>query len=157
MVEQKIRSKIYLLIIGILLLTNILLLVFLRQQPTQNFHQDRRAYIAAFLKDEIGFDQQQLQQFDTLSKNHRERMSRIWEKGRGSKGEQFRQLAAGNFTDSVINAVAEQSANKQKAVEVIMCTHLRNIRTLCKPEQLSKFDSLFGKVFNRRGEGKKKN
>ena len=148
MIEQKNKSKIYLFIIGILLLTNIVLLVFLQQEPKRNFHQDRKAYIAAFLKDEIGFDQQQLQQFDTLSTHHRETMGRMWEKARGSKSEQFRQLAAGKFTDSAINAVAEQSANKQKGVELIMCTHLRNIRMLCKPEQLPKFDSLFGKVLS---------
>ena len=157
MIEQKNKSKIYLLIIGVLLITNIVLLSFLQQEPKQNSRQDRKAYIAAFLKEEIGFDEQQLQAFDTLSTRHREKVSSIWEKARASKGEQFGQLVAGDFTDSAINAVAEQSADKQKAVEVIMCTHLKNIRMLCKPAQLPKFDSLFGKALNKRREGKRKN
>ena len=156
MLQQKSNSKIFLLIIGILLITNIALLSFLLREPKKTSRQDRRAYIAAFLKNDIGFDEQQLQQFDTLSTHHRENMSSVWEKARGSKGEQFRQLLAGNFTDSAVDAVAEQSARKQKSIEVMMCSHLKNIRLLCKPEQLAKFDSLFPKVLNRRAEERRK-
>jgi hypothetical protein len=61
MLQQKSNSKIFLLIIGILLITNIALLSFLLRGAKENFRQDRRAYIAAFLKNDIGFDEQQLQ------------------------------------------------------------------------------------------------
>jgi periplasmic protein CpxP/Spy len=156
MLQQQNKSKIFLFIIGILLLTNFVLLFFFLQEPKKDSHLDRRAYIAAFLKDEIGFDQNQLKQFDTLSSHHRENMKNIWDKTRIPKGEQFRQLAAGQFTDSAIDAVAEQSAKRQKTVELMMCAHLKNIRLLCKPEQLPKFDSLFGEALNKSRDPKKR-
>ena len=156
MLQSQNKSKVFLFIIGILLLTNFALLFFFLQEPKRDSHLDRRAYIAAFLKNEIGFDQNQLQRFDTLSAHHRENMKGVWDKTRIPKGEQFRQLVAGQFTDSAINAVAEQSANRQKTVEVMMCTHLKNIRSLCKPEQLSKFDALFGDALNKSRDPKKR-
>jgi hypothetical protein len=53
--------------------------------------------------------------------------------------------------------VADQSAASQKMMELQMFNHLKNVRMLCKPEQLPKFDSLFVKILNKRGgEGRKK-
>ena len=75
---------------------------------------------------------------------------------RSTKEKQFKELAAVNFSDSAMNAVADRSAATQKTMELKMFNHLRNIRLLCKPEQLPKFDSLFGKVLNRRGGDPKK-
>ena len=81
----------------------------------------------------------------------------MFESHRASKDKQFKELAAGNFSDSVINRVADQSAGSQKIMELQMFNHLKNIRMLCTPEQLPKFDSLFVKILNRRGgEGKKR-
>ena len=153
------RSKVFLLIIGILVVTNIVLISFLLQkkQPAkQTQHQDRKAYISSFLKSEIAFDQQQLLRYDTLSDQHRQKMKNTFDKTRQSKSEQFSQLVSGGFTDSVIYTVAEKSAAAQKAMEVIQLNHLRNIRLLCRPEQLPNFDSSFGKVFKRRGDVRKK-
>ena len=76
---------------------------------------------------------------------------------RSSKDKQFAALTAGNFSDSVMNIVADQSAASQKMMELHMFNHLKNVRLLCKPEQLGKFDSLFVKILNRRGgDGRKK-
>ncbi len=80
---------------------------------------------------------------------------------RSSKDSQFKQLTANDFSDSVMTSVAEQSAASQKMMELQMFAHLKNVRMLCKPGQLSKFDSLFVKVLNRRGgegrgDGRKK-
>ena len=98
----------------------------------------------------------QLQQYDTLSDNHRESIKGMFDSLKSSIDKQFKQLAAGNFSDSVINIVADQSAVSQKIMELNMFNHLKNVRLLCKPEQLPKFDSLFVKILNRRGgEGRK--
>ena len=81
----------------------------------------------------------------------------MFENLRGSKDNQFKQLTAGNFNDSIMTSVADQSAASQKIMELQMFNHLKSIRMLCTPEQLPKFDSLFVKILNRRGgEGRKK-
>ena len=158
MINTANKSKVLLLIIAILVIANIAMLsfVFQKRDTRQSNRTDRKAYIAAFLKEDIGFDPQQLQQFDTLSNRHRKNMGVMFEKIRNNKADQFRQLVIGNFTDSAINAVADQSVTRQKEIEIRMFNHIRNVRLLCKPEQVARFDSGFGKILARRSDGKRK-
>lgn len=153
------RSKVLLLIIAILVVANISMLVFFLQEkepPRKTNRQDRKAYISAFLKNEIGFDTVQLVQYDTLSTMHRKKMSGMFDKLKSNKATQFKQLVAGNFSDSTMNALADSSATTQKAIEIVMFNHLKTLRKLCKPAQEPLFDSLFVKVLNRRNDSKKK-
>ena len=160
MINKQNRSKVFLAIIGILLVANIALVSFFLLKKDNCKHEkrpDKKAMISAFLKNEIGFDTVQLKQYDTLSDRHKENMKGMMDSLRTPKDQQFKELAAANFSDSVMNNMAGQSATAQKAIELQMFNHLKNIRLLCTPQQLPKFDSLFGKVFNRRGgDGKKK-
>lgn len=160
MMEKQNRSKVFLVIIGILLIANIAMLSFFLMKKDNGRNEkrpDRKAMIADFLKKEIGFNQAQLQQYDTLSDRHRDNVRKMYDNHRSSKDNQFKQLAASNFSDSIINNMADQSAASQKIMELQMFNHLKNIRALCTPEQLPKFDSLFVKILNRRGgEGRKK-
>jgi protein CpxP len=159
MINKQNRSKVFLSIIGILLIANIVMLSFFimkRDSGKPERRPDRKAMIADFLKKEIGFTQAQLQQYDTLSDKHREGIKKMFDSLRSAKDNQFRQLTSGNFSDSVMNSVADQSASSQKIMELQMFSHLKSIRMLCTPDQLPKFDSLFVKVLNRRGgEGRK--
>lgn len=160
MMEKQNRSKVFLVIIGILLIANIAMLSFFLMKKDNGRNEkrpDRKAMIADFLKKEIGFNQAQLQQYDTLSDRHRDNVRKMYDNHRSSKDNQFKQLAASNFSDSIINNMADQSAASQKIMELQMFNHLKNIRALCTPGQLPKFDSLFVKILNRRGgEGRKK-
>ena len=142
-----------------MLVANIAMVSFFIMKKDGRDHEkrmDRKAMIASFLKKEIGFDATQLQQYDTLSTGHRENMKKMFDSLKSSKDKQFAALTAGNFSDSVMNSVADQSAASQKIIELQMFNHLKNVRLLCKPEQLPQFDSLFVKILNRRGgEGRK--
>lgn len=143
-----------------MLVSNIALVSFFLLKKDDSRHEkrpDKKAMISAFLKSEIGFDTVQLLQYDTLSNRHKENMKKMIDSLRTPKDQQFKELAAANFSDSAMNSLAEQSATVQKTMELRMFNHLRKIRLLCTPEQLPKFDSLFGKVFSRKGgEGNKK-
>ncbi len=161
MTNNQNKSKVFLTIIVILLIANIamVLLFLLKKDGDKHGKQrpDRKTMIANFLKNEIGFSTEQLQQYDTLSTVHWENMKIMFDSLRSSKDKQFKELTSGNFSDSVINHVAGQSAVSQKIMELQMFNHLKNIRSICTPEQLPKFDSLFVKILNRRGsEGRKK-
>jgi Spy/CpxP family protein refolding chaperone len=160
MINKQNRSKVFIAIIGILLVANIALVSFFLLKKDDNRHEkrpDKKAMISTFLKSEIGFDTLQLKQYDTMSDRHKENMKKMMDSLRSPKDKQFKELVAANFSDSVMNSVAEQSSTSQKAMELQMFSHLKNIRLLCTPEQLPKFDSLFGKVFSRKGgDGRKK-
>lgn len=158
MTNNQNKIKVFLVIIAVLFIANIVMLAFFLQKKDaieRSRRPDRKAYISNFLAKEIGFDQSQLIKYDTLSNRNHEKMSTLFGNIRNNKNEQFNQLVQGNFSDSIINLVADQSAVNQKIMEVQMSNHMKSIRQLCTPEQLPKFDSLFIKVFNRRSEGRK--
>lgn len=161
MINKQNRSKVFLTIIGILLVANIALVYFflLKKDCPKDDKQrpDRKTVIANFLKTEIGFDTVQLKQYDTLSDLHKENMKKMMDSLRSPKEKQFKELAAANFSDSAMNAIATRSASTQMAMELQMFNHLKRIRSLCTPAQLPKFDSTFGKVLSKRGnEARKK-
>lgn len=153
------QRKVFLIAITILLSVNIALLTFLlvnKDGKRQGQRPDRKAMISNFLKNDVGFNQQQLLQYDTTSNLYRSKVKRLFENIGTNKNEQLKKLVAGNFSDSIIQLLGEQSAANNKIMEVNMFTHIKNIRQLCKPAQLPTFDSLFNKVFGRRNEGEKK-
>ena len=154
MINKQNRSKVFLAIIGILLIANIALVSFLLMKKDGRNREKKpewKAVISGFLKKEIGFDTVQLKQYDSLSDRHKSNMKKLTDSLRSTKEKQFKELAALNFSDSAMNAIADRSSSTQKTMELRMFNHLRNIRMLCKPAQLPKFDSLFGKVLNRKG------
>jgi protein CpxP len=160
MIPKQNRSKTLITIIGILLIANIALVSFFLLKKDERKHDkrmDRKTVIGNFLKEEIGFNETQMQQYDSMSTWHSKYMKTMFEANRNSKDKQFKELTAANFSDSVMNSIAEQSAASQKALELQMFSHLKNIRSLCTPSQQPKFDSLFVKILNRKSaEGRKK-
>ena len=160
MINRQNRSKVFIMVIAILLIANIALVsFFLLKKDNNNNHSkrpDRQAMIANFLKTDIGFSAEQLQQYDTLSNRHKTAMKKMFDSLRMSKDKQFNQLAAADFSDSAMNSMAEQSASSQKVMELQMFTHLKNVRMLCTPAQQPKFDSLFAKVLTRKGSDTRK-
>ena len=159
MLNNRNNNKLLLLIIAVLVIANISMLVYFLQKsapPVQAQRQDRKAYIADFLKKEIGFSTQQLAAYDTLSTRHRQRIGILFEKLRGNRGDQFNQMVGGHFTDSTINTIARESAATQEELELIMLKHLRNIRLLCTPDQVPKFDTSFAKALIKRSESRRK-
>lgn len=160
MINKQNRSKVFLTIIGILLVANIALVSFFlitKGGAKRERKPEWKTVISGFLKNEIGFDTVQLNKYYVLSDRHRENMKKMMDSLRTPKDRQFKILSAGGFSDSVMNSLAENSATAQKAMELRTFNHLKKIRLLCTPAQLPKFDSLFGKVFSRKGgDGKKK-
>ncbi len=159
MIKNSKNSKIFLVTIAILLISNIVLLSFFfqKQEPDPpSKRQDRKVYIAEFLQKEIGFNQQQLLQYDSLGEGQQKIMRSFFDNMRNKKKQQFQQLVIDNFSDTSINRLADESAAIQRKMEVQMFNHIKSVRQLCLPDQLPRFDTSFAKVFNRRGGDSKK-
>lgn len=147
------KTKILLLTIGILLITNIVMLVFFigKKEPfRKDFRAAREAYISEFLQNEIGFTSDQLVQYTALNKQHREKVKTMTDSLRNSKERLVKELGSHAFSDSSINMIAQQSAEKEKAMEVQMLLYFKAIRRICTEEQQPKFDSLFYKVMRKK-------
>ena len=158
------KSKLYLLIIGILLITNIaMLFIYLKDcghesgKPKQaRNNNDRTAMMKEFLQKEVGFDSLQIQQYDTLSKQFKERSKAGYDSLRNGKEEQFKELGNKAFSDSAIAAMANVSGDKQKAMELKLLNHFATIRKLCTPDQLIKFDTSFYKIWSKKKKPEEK-
>jgi periplasmic protein CpxP/Spy len=149
------KSKLYLLIIGILLITNIAMLFFFldnkdkgKKPPSRG--NDKSAMMKEFLKKDVGFTEQQLLQYDTLSKKNRERMKADMDTMKTVKEQQFKDLGSKGFSDSAIVAAAIKAADNQKQVEEKMLSYFATVRKICTAEQLPKFDSLFYKMWSKK-------
>ena len=153
------KSKLYLLIIGILLITNIAMVFFFLDKKEDSKkgrgNNDKSAMMKEFLQKEIGFDAGQIQLYDTLSKRHKEKMKTDFDALKKNKEEQFKELGAKGFSDSVIAEMVNRSAENQKMMEEKMLNHFAAIRKICTTAQQPKFDSLFYKIWKKKPEGKK--
>jgi periplasmic protein CpxP/Spy len=147
------KSKLFLLIIVILLLTNITLLFFLFSKDDGGGKKtpfDRGAAAKDFLRKEIGFTDAQLQHYDTLANQHRDKMKGTFDEMRKSKEELFKELGRRAFSDSAIADAITQSVEKQKIMELQFYNHMLEVRKICTADQLPKFDSLFYKMWSKK-------
>ncbi len=149
------KSKLYLLIIGILLITNIgMLFFFLNNKRDDHVKQpprtDRRMMMKNFLQNDVGFNEQQLQQYDTLSSQFRERNKADMDTLKANKEEQMKELGSKGFSDVAIDSIVNRSAENQKLMELHLLTHFANIRKLCTADQLIKFDTSFYKIWSKK-------
>ncbi len=152
------KNRILLVAVVILLLTNFAMLFFFlnnKGPEKKPGRSGREAQMAEFLTKEIGFSQAQMDQYDTLSKQHKEKVKAAFDEVRSNKEQLYKQLGTQSFGDSSINEVASRSAEMQKLMEVRMLQHFKTIRELCTAEQQPKFDSLFYKVWSRKPDNKK--
>lgn len=145
-------------VIGLLLINLAMLFFFLtRDNGPHGPRGNREARMTEFLKKEVGFNAQQLQQFDSLNKQHREKMKANFEEMRNSKEKLLKELGAAAFSDSAIVLAATQSADMQKSMELNMLKHFGEVRKICTAAQQPVFDSLFYKMLSRnRGDSKTK-
>ncbi len=134
-------------IIIFLLISNIAMLIFFLAlgNGTKKDHVPHKDMIATFLKSDIGFDQQQLDEYDKLRTEHMDKMKPVFESVHNSK-DSFYNLLYVNVPDSVINKAAAVIGEKQISLDIQMFKHLKNVRNLCTPAQLPKFDSSFNNV-----------
>ena len=150
------RIKVLLFLIGILLVTNLVLLLFFvlnkdgepgrgKRPP----HTDRSQMMRNFLKDSVGFNEQQLTQFDQIREKNREDMKPLFEEMRQSKLAFYNLLKQPGTPDSVSQAAANLMAEKQMAVDMAFYKNFESIRSLCTPEQQAKYDTLVQQIVRR--------
>jgi hypothetical protein len=153
------KSKLFLSVIAILLLTNIAMLYFLLRKDTQHDKKrnfDRVAAAKKFLQNEIGFTTAQLLQFDSIALQHREKMKSTIEQLRFDKEQLLKGVGVASFSDSAIMQAINKGSENQKKMEESLYRNMIDIRKLCTAAQVPKFDTLFYKMWRRPSANEKK-
>ena len=143
------KNKSLIAIIVFLLVSNIAMLIFfiVLSNPNKSGH-GRKEMISTFLKNDIGFSKDQLDQYEKIHKIHWDNFKPYIDSVRNAK-DSFYKLLYTSPADSEIMDAASKIGPKQVALDVNMFHHLQDVRSLCTPEQRPKFDSTFNTVISR--------
>ncbi|TAL48418.1 MAG: periplasmic heavy metal sensor [Chitinophagaceae bacterium] len=155
------NNKTLLLIIAVLFLTNIALLYF--KVWNRDGHDKGslgrggpQGFMAVMLEKEVGFNKEQIAQYEDLRTKHFESMKPLFDEVRNTKDSLYRLMNYTQVADSIVNVYANRVSEKQKAVELKMFYYLKAVEAICTPEQKPKFDSVVQKLVKRQtGQGRK--
>lgn len=156
------RNRNLLIIIGVLLLTNIAVLVYFLGQKkpeksaTSRSEKDRNG-ISEMLQKEVGFNEEQTAQYKQLKEKQKEIIRPMYDDMRKAKDSLFRLLSYPETSDSLLNKISDAIAQKQKALDLQTFNHFKKVRTLCTPEQQPKYDSMILRMFRKMGKTSRPN
>ena len=144
------KNKVLVTVIAILLLANIAMLVFfisgMRKPDKENPEARKTGHsTVSFLQSKIGFSDHQVNQFNQLKEDHHNKLNPFFEDLRLTK-DNFFTLAKDSLSASYIDSVATLIGQKQKILDLQVFQTIREVRSLCTPQQLVTFDSLLPKI-----------
>ncbi len=153
------RQKWLLLLVAILLVTNIITLsIYWSMKPAErprnnNESGDRQKRMGQFMVNELKLDKDQETVYwklrDTMVSRQRPLMDSI----RKSKKRFFDLLKEPATQDSALQSRADEIAVLQKQLDLVTFQHFQQVRALCKPEQVLKFDTVIKEIVNRMTSG----
>jgi len=119
-------------------------------QPNPAEEQNR---ISQILKDELGFDKQQIDKYLQIRREHREKVRMLNDEIRQVKKQMFdevlKDIPKPEFSDSLLAI----SQSKQAEIERMTFQHFLNLKRLCKPEQQNKLKLLMHELFREQPAG----
>lgn len=148
--SAKIKSLVTIIIF--LLITNIAMLIFfLTASKPADTREKNRDFNGMYnsLQSEVGFTKDQLDQYQVLRKEQRDKVRPLFNELRNAKKDFYKLIYSSANSDSLINADADSIARKQKDLDMQMFRYFKNIRSICTPEQLPKFDTTVTKEIGR--------
>ena len=151
------RNRNLLIIIGVLLLTNIAVLVYFLGEkkpakPGTSHNEKDKAGIAEMLQKEVGFTDEQTAQYKQLKEKQKETIRPMYDDMRKAKDSLFKLLSYPETNDTLLNKISDVIAQKQKALDLQTFNHFKKVRTLCTPEQQPKYDSMILRMFRKMGK-----
>jgi protein CpxP len=139
------RNRNLLIIIGVLLLTNVAVLIYFLGQKRKSGIEQRervRSTVTEMLQDEVGFNEEQTAKYKELKDKQREKIRPMYDNMRKAKDSLFRLLSYPDTPDSLLTKAAEVIAQRQKELDLETFNHFKRVRALCTPGQLPQYDSL---------------
>lgn len=152
--DRKLRSLGF--IAGFLFVTNVIMLVFfLGINNGRRNSQQRGNLVGTFLQKEVGFDSKQMDQYQALKKADMDSLTPYFDSLHMSKDVFYKLVSVHDVSDSDMASRLMPIGARQMKVDEQMLVHFKKVRDLCKPDQLAKFDSLFGSVISKITNGRR--
>lgn len=151
------RQKWLLLLVVILLLTNIVTLAFFwstrppYHEPFPNNQKpgERERRMGLFMVNEMKFDKQQEETYWKLRDSMVNQQRPLMDSIREAKKVFFDLLKQPSPSDSQVYAVNNHVSELQQKLDMLTFRHFQQVRTLCKPDQIQKFDTVIKEIVYR--------
>lgn len=151
------NNKVLLAIIATLLVVNIGLLYYSfwrdehRHDRTMEMKGKRedRGRSSIRLEKEVGFSAGQLEAFEKIRKENRERLKPLFDELKIAKDSFYGLLMKPAAPDSLINRYATAVSEKQEAIDRTMLQHFVQLKSLATAEQQPKMDSFIASIVRR--------
>ncbi len=144
-------------IIIFLLISNIAILIFflgIKDGRKTSHGKDGRNTVAVFLQKDMGFNKEKMDEYQKLREVQMKSVQPLFDDIRSAKENFYELLYINNVSDSIVNNAAAVIGEKQMALDKQMFSYFKNIRNLCAPQELPKFDSSFKKVVEKITNGR---
>lgn len=147
------RSKILVLLIGILLLTNLGMLYYFTRSKPHKPEKSKNDRQVEWIKKELGMDSVQAKQY-VKSREIRDSIIKSLNPAlREAKMKMVELVKQAQPSDTTINAVMLEIMDKQKPIEMAFYDHFRRVKSLCKGNQSLKYDSMLTQMVIRNTGG----
>ena len=149
------RQRWLLVLVAILLLTNIATLsIYWLKKPAHDGgpgHDpgNREKRMGQFMVDQMKFDATQEATYWQLRDSMVVIQKPVMDSIRSSKKRFFDLLNQPDATDSMMIARTNEIADLQKKLDLVTFRHFQKVRSICRPDQLQKFDTVIKEIVNR--------
>jgi hypothetical protein len=149
------RQRWLLVLVAILLLTNIATLsIYWIKKPDHDGGPgrdpgNREKKMGQFMVDQMKFDATQEASYWKLRDSMIAIQKPVMDSIRNSKKRFFDLLNQPGATDSMLIAHTNEIADLQKKLDLVTFRHFQNVRSICRPDQLQKFDTVIKEIVNR--------
>jgi periplasmic protein CpxP/Spy len=151
---RPLRQRWLLVLVAILFLTNIatLSIIWFKKPRPHNPTNDPRKKekrMGQFMVDQLKFDTVQAAAYWTLRDSLVTKQRPVMDSIRNAKLSFFDMLNQSNINDSMLAARSNEITYLQKRLDLLTFRHFQQVRTLCRPDQLQKFDTVIKEIVNR--------
>jgi Spy/CpxP family protein refolding chaperone len=149
------RQRWLLVLVAILLLTNIATLsIYWFKKPDHDGGPgrdpgNREKRMGQFMVDQMKFDTTQEAAYWKMRDSMLVIQKPVMDSIRNSKKRFFDLLNQPDATDSMLIARTNEIADLQKKLDLVTFRHFQKVRSICRPDQLQKFDTVIKEIVNR--------
>lgn len=150
---MKKNLPIIILLIFLVVMNGILLFLLLNKPDRQNRPP------RAFITNQLGFDENQKQEFKDIDERHHKKMKNLDNRSMGLKKYLFNKLGENDFTDKELDSVTVLIGELSRKREKEIFNYFTEIEKVCSKEQKSKFEAILSGALKhgRNGMGPERN
>ncbi len=109
-----------------------------------------QADIQKLIRDELGFDDQQIEEYLKMRREHRNQVRRLGEEIRQIKKQMFDEVLQDNPQPELSDSLLSLAQNKQAQIEKLTFQHFLDLKKLCRADQKDKLKRLMFELFRRK-------